>query len=108
MGLSFPALYSGIGFAAIEIHAVYPCRFHNVYPLSHLFGALFQKSFTAHSDLAGPNAHYVDSLADWEAVKNGPVMKYALELKAAGTAGPRRTGGTGSLSEPFPPGRGHR
>ena len=31
--------------------------------------------------------HYVDSLADWEAVKNGPVMKYALELKAAGTIG---------------------
>ena len=31
--------------------------------------------------------HYVDSLADWEAVKTGPVMDYARELKAAGTVG---------------------
>ncbi len=31
--------------------------------------------------------HYVDSLADWEAVKNGPVMAYVQELKAAGTIG---------------------
>ena len=31
--------------------------------------------------------HYVDSLADWETVKTGPVMAYALELKAAGTIG---------------------
>mgnify|MGYP000005084589 FL=1 len=31
--------------------------------------------------------HYVDSLADWEAVKNGPVMAYARELKEAGTIG---------------------
>ena len=31
--------------------------------------------------------HYVDSLADWEAVKNGPVMEYALGLKAAGRTG---------------------
>ena len=29
--------------------------------------------------------HYVDSLADWEAVHKGPVMAYARELKAAGT-----------------------
>ena len=28
--------------------------------------------------------HYVDSLADWEEVKNGPVMKYALQLKKDG------------------------
>ena len=31
--------------------------------------------------------HYVDSLADWETVKTGLVMAYALELKAAGTIG---------------------
>ena len=29
--------------------------------------------------------HYVDSLADWEAVLNGPVMAYARALKEAGT-----------------------
>ena len=29
--------------------------------------------------------HYVDSLSDWENVKNGEVMKYALELKEEGT-----------------------
>lgn len=28
--------------------------------------------------------HYVDSLSDWEACKNGPVMEYAQELKKAG------------------------
>lgn len=28
--------------------------------------------------------HYVDSLEDWEQVKNGPVMAYAKECKAAG------------------------
>lgn len=28
--------------------------------------------------------HYVDSLADWEGVKDGPVMRYALELKQTG------------------------
>lgn len=28
--------------------------------------------------------HYVDSVKDWEAVANGPVMEYAKELKAAG------------------------
>ena len=28
--------------------------------------------------------HYVDSPADWETVKNGDVMKYALELKRSG------------------------
>lgn len=31
--------------------------------------------------------HYVDSLSDWETVLQGDVMKYALELKAAGTIG---------------------
>ncbi len=31
--------------------------------------------------------HYVDSLADWEAVKNGSVMEYAQELRTAGTIG---------------------
>ncbi len=31
--------------------------------------------------------HYVDSLKDWETVKNGPVMAYAQELKAKGTIG---------------------
>ena len=31
--------------------------------------------------------HYVDSLADWEQVKDGPVMKYAQELKASGAIG---------------------
>ncbi len=29
--------------------------------------------------------HYVDSLSDWEKVRDGEVMKYALELKKAGT-----------------------
>ena len=28
--------------------------------------------------------HYVDSLSDWETVKDGDVMKYALELKSSG------------------------
>lgn len=31
--------------------------------------------------------HYVDSAADWETVQNGPVMRYAKELMAAGTIG---------------------
>ena len=31
--------------------------------------------------------HYVDSMADWETVANGPVMAYARELRAAGTIG---------------------
>lgn len=31
--------------------------------------------------------HYVDSLTDWDSVVNGEVMKYALELKAAGRIG---------------------
>ena len=31
--------------------------------------------------------HYVDSLEDWETVKNGDVIKYALELKEQGTIG---------------------
>lgn len=31
--------------------------------------------------------HYVDSMTDWEAVLHGDVMKYALELKKAGTIG---------------------
>lgn len=31
--------------------------------------------------------HYVDSLADWNKVVNGEVMKYALELKKSGTIG---------------------
>lgn len=29
--------------------------------------------------------HYVDSMEDWHIVKNGPVMKYAIELKEQGT-----------------------
>lgn len=29
--------------------------------------------------------HYVDSVSEWESVKNGPVMEYALELKKTGT-----------------------
>lgn len=28
--------------------------------------------------------HYVDSMKDWEAIVNGPVLQYALELKKAG------------------------
>lgn len=31
--------------------------------------------------------HYVDSLADWNTVVNGEVMKYALELKRSGAIG---------------------
>lgn len=31
--------------------------------------------------------HYVDSLEDWETVRNGDVIKYALELKEQGTIG---------------------
>ena len=31
--------------------------------------------------------HYVDSLNDWEQIMDGPVMRYALELKQAGTIG---------------------
>ena len=31
--------------------------------------------------------HYVDSLEDWENIKNGDVIKYALELKEKGTIG---------------------
>lgn len=31
--------------------------------------------------------HYVDSLSDWETVRKGDVMKYALELKASGAIG---------------------
>lgn len=31
--------------------------------------------------------HYVDAMEDWEAVKNGPVMVYARQLKAEGKIG---------------------
>ncbi|MCI8453962.1 MAG: aldo/keto reductase [Lachnospiraceae bacterium] len=31
--------------------------------------------------------HYVDSLADWKTVKDGPVMEYALRLKGEGKIG---------------------
>ena len=31
--------------------------------------------------------HYVDSLSDWEKIKDGDVMNYALDLKAKGTIG---------------------
>ena len=31
--------------------------------------------------------HYVDSIKDWETVKNGDVIKYALKLKEQGTIG---------------------
>ena len=31
--------------------------------------------------------HYVDSMADWNTVADGPVMAYARDLKAAGTIG---------------------
>lgn len=31
--------------------------------------------------------HYVDSLTDWEQIRTGPVMAYALELKEAGIIG---------------------
>lgn len=31
--------------------------------------------------------HYVDAMEDWEAVKNGPVMAYARQLKAEGKIG---------------------
>ncbi|MDD3369932.1 MAG: aldo/keto reductase [Lachnospiraceae bacterium] len=31
--------------------------------------------------------HYVDSMADWDIVKDGPVMQYALELKERGIIG---------------------
>lgn len=31
--------------------------------------------------------HYSDSMADWEAVKNGPVMEYARQLRQRGTIG---------------------
>ena len=33
--------------------------------------------------------HYVDSMEDWHIVKNGPVMKYAMELKEKGTIQPK-------------------
>ncbi len=29
--------------------------------------------------------HYIDSVSEWESVKNGPVLEYALKLKEAGT-----------------------
>ena len=29
--------------------------------------------------------HYVDSMKDWEAIENGPILAYALELKEKGT-----------------------
>ena len=40
---------------------------------------------TDHVEIA--MVHYVESLADWEQVRTGPVMDYALALKARGTAG---------------------
>ena len=47
------------------------------------FEDLLERLGTRHLDIG--MIHYIDSLSEWESVKNGPVMEYALELKKAGT-----------------------
>lgn len=44
-----------------------------------------QRLLTDHVEIG--MIHYVDSLSDWEKVKDGDVMKYALSLKEKGTIG---------------------
>ncbi len=49
------------------------------------FGDRLKRLGTDHVEIG--MIHYVDSLSDWEKVRDGEVMKYALELKKAGTIG---------------------
>lgn len=49
------------------------------------FGDQLRRLGTDHVEIG--MIHYVDSMADWEAVRGGDVMAYAQELKKAGTIG---------------------
>jgi predicted aldo/keto reductase-like oxidoreductase len=57
-------------------------RTRNLEEVKASFADQLKRLETDHVELG--MVHYVDALADWEAVKNGPVMKYALQLKKDG------------------------
>lgn len=60
-------------------------RTRNLSEVKEGFEDQLQRLQTDHVEIG--MIHYVDSLSDWDTVVNGDVMKYALELKKAGTIG---------------------
>ena len=60
-------------------------RTRNIAEVRESFGDQLRRLETDHVEIG--MIHYVDSMADWEAVRRGPVMEYALELKTSGAAG---------------------
>ncbi len=57
-------------------------RTRNIKQVKESFAEMLQLLQTDFVDIG--MVHYVDSLEDWQQVREGPVMRYALELKAAG------------------------
>ena len=57
-------------------------RTRNIGQVRASFGEMLQLLQTDFIDVG--MVHYVDSLADWQQVKDGPVMRYARELQAQG------------------------
>ncbi|MDL2327595.1 aldo/keto reductase [Ruminococcaceae bacterium OttesenSCG-928-A11] len=60
-------------------------RTRDIAEVKESFADLLARLETDHLEIG--MIHYVDSLDDWQVVQNGPVMKYALELKEAGVIG---------------------
>ena len=57
-------------------------RTRNIQEVRPSFGEMLQLLQTDYVDVG--MIHYVDSLADWQQIKDGPVMEYARKLQAAG------------------------
>lgn len=57
-------------------------RTRNIEEVRSSFDDLLTRLDTDYIDVG--MIHYVDSMADWELIKDGPVMEYARELKAEG------------------------
>lgn len=60
-------------------------RTRNITEVREGFADQLQRLGTDHLEIG--MIHYVDSLADWQAVEKGEVMEYARELKASGVIG---------------------
>lgn len=60
-------------------------RTRNIAEVKEGFADQMKRLETDHLEIG--MIHYVDSLADWAEVQNGPVMQYALELKETGAIG---------------------
>ena len=58
-------------------------RTRNIEEVREGFADQLKRLETDHTEIG--MIHYVDSMADWNTVADGPVMAYARELKAAGT-----------------------